>query len=255
MLIQVLYGYKQSQIFNINCQVAPLLDCIKQQAVADILQLLQAKELAFASELVELASCTEKAQKELFKLENPPPDEEKKPEKPARKKQPVESKLPTPEPVVERKETARKKEERKGKKVIVQEEVKELTPEETKQQKLESLKEELRNQLEQFSSKQEKINEKLEMLRICKRQYSAVVPEIDLQDPVGNRKMLRTRADEAASSVLNSKTSYQLMWVGDNEASPFEVDGFCVRTIEEDQTAQEDPDPKSKIKKIPTKKK
>ena len=148
-----------------------------------------------------------------------------------------------------------KKDDRKNKKTQPPEEVKELTPEEIKQQKLEALKEETRSQIEQLTQREEKLQEKLALLKTTRSNFQSLPTEIDLQDHTGNRKFLKTKAEEAASSVLNTKSNYTLVAVNEADVIPFEVDGFCVRSIEEDATAQDETDVKGKGKKAPPKKK
>ena len=191
MFILAAYGYKQGQIYNINCQTAPLIDAIKRQAYTDVCNLLNNRQIQIIREIEETSHKLENKQKKLQRLENPPPEEEIKDLTSAKSRfrQPSDpnnnpSKLEEnaeetkkneeaketkdakkPEPPRGKNEKPKKEEPKKaGAKKPVVEEVKELTPEEIKQQKLEAEKEEVRKIISEIQSKKDKLNEKLEKI-------------------------------------------------------------------------------------------
>ena len=158
MFILASYGYKQGQIYNINCQTAPLVDAIKKQAYVDVCNLLNNRQLQIIKEIDETCHRLESKQKKLFRLENPPPEDDikdvtsaksknrpgsdannlGKPEESAEEsKKAEESKDLNKKPDPRGKAEKPKKEDPKkaGAKKVVVEEVKELSPEELKQQK------------------------------------------------------------------------------------------------------------------------
>ena len=137
------------------------------------------------------------------------------------------------------------------------EEVKELSPEEIKLQKLEAEKDEVRKEIAEIQSKKDKLLEKLELVKTSKERYSVSPKEIDLVDQAGNRKFVKNKAEEIASSFLNTRVAYQVVVVEENDSyQQFDIDGYCIRTVEEDATYVEEPDAKGKNKgKIQPKKK
>lgn len=264
MLIKVAYGYKQGTLYNINCQTGPLLDAVKKQAYSDITAIIASKESIFAEDADQTNKKIESKSKKLQKLENPLLDEENKnaSDKNSNKKrasqeetkdQPKEQFLLQSEEITKEeaksaiKKTVKKEEVKKGKKAV--EEVKELTPEEIKIQKLEAQKEELRTQIADLIKRRDIIADKLKMLQTYQEKYQTLPNNVDFVDPVGARKFLGGRIEDNASSILNNRTTYQLNIIdAENNAVPYDIDGFCIRTIEEDSTHVEEPDPKLKGK-------
>ena len=49
--ISVQFGYNQAQVFNINCQVAPLMDAIEQQAYIEMVKAIQKRQEWFNKEV------------------------------------------------------------------------------------------------------------------------------------------------------------------------------------------------------------
>ena len=137
MFMIVNFGYRQSQIYNIDCQVAPLIDLITRQSHAELNRLLVAKEAQFNKEVADLAKKADGIKHKIYLLDNPPPPEEEKNEYGLRRRRreeatpPPAEKSPTPPPPPPPKEEEKKKgknEPVKGKKdAKKQEEVKELT--------------------------------------------------------------------------------------------------------------------------------
>jgi hypothetical protein len=52
MFISVQFGYNQARLFNINCQIAPLLDSISSSAYADMLKNVKKREAFFQKEIL-----------------------------------------------------------------------------------------------------------------------------------------------------------------------------------------------------------
>jgi len=47
----VFFGYQQSRLFNLNCQVAPLLDAINQACYQDMVKYIKKREEFFNKEV------------------------------------------------------------------------------------------------------------------------------------------------------------------------------------------------------------
>lgn len=251
------FGYRQSQIYNIDCQVAPLIDLIQRQSHADINRLLSAKEALFNKEVTDLAKKAETIKHKIYLIENPPPPEEEKNEYGLRRRRkeetpppPIEKPPTPPPPKEEEKKKAKNETAAKGKKDNKkQEEVKELTPEEIKQQKLEAEKESYKKEIEDVKSQIDKYNDKIVLIRKSKEKFQDLPKEIDLIDSTGSRKFLKTRSEDQANLVLNQRTTYTLAIIREETVENYTLDGYCVRTIEEDSTYIEEPtDPKAKAK-------
>lgn len=277
MFILAAYGYKQGQVYNISCQTAPLIEAIKKQAYSDICSLLSTRQVQILKEIEDTCQRLESKQKKLVRLENPPPDEEIKESAKSRLRAAPEVREPKEENVEDAKKTEEAKDPKKpeppkgkpdknakkedpkkaGNKKPVVEEVKELSPEEIKQQKLEAQKEAVRKEIAEIISRKERLQEKLELLKSSKERYVTVPKEIDLIDQAGNRKFVKNRFEDTASSFLNTRVVYQVAIIEDNDSYQlFDIDGYCIRTIEEDATYVEEPDAKNKNKsKLAMKKK
>ena len=150
-------------------------------------------------------------------------------------------------------DSARKKKEeaKKGRK----EEVKELSPEELKLQQIENHKNELRKAIAEFSTRKSKLQEKLDMINSSLEKFIVIPKEIDLVDQNNVRKFLASREEENASKILNTRSVYSVVTIESDTFNPYEINGFCIRSIEEDANYVEDPDPKGKNKAKPAKKK
>lgn len=291
MVILATYGYKQSQVFNINCKVAPLLDIIRRTSHSDILKLLQTRQDQILKEVSELTSLLELKEKKLHQLENPvtPVEESKElPADPVVKKKSskdlkrfpksshaqaevkrIEEEKKKAEEEAKRLEEAKKAEEEKKrfeeekkkkkeevKKPVKKEETKELSPEEIKLQQIENQKVELRRVIEEASKKKMKLQEKLEMIQSSLEKFSVSPKEIDLVDQSNARKFLSTREEENASKILNTRSVYSVVVIENDTFNPYEINGFCIRTIEEDANFVEEVDTKNKGKpKVVAKKK
>ncbi|OMJ94189.1 hypothetical protein SteCoe_2672 [Stentor coeruleus] len=284
MFILASYGYKQGQIYNINCQTAPLIEAIRKQAYTDICNLLNNRQIQIVKEIDETCQRLEAKQKKLYRLENPIPDEELKEVTSAKSKIRPGSDVKEPPKVEENLEEVKKADEVKetkdqkkeppqrgkidknvkkedpkkaGAKKPVVEEVKELSPEEIKAQKLEAEKDEVRKEIAEIQSRKERLYEKQDIIKSSKERYSLIPKEIDLIDQSGNRKFVKNKYEDLASSFLNTRVVYQVAILEENDSYQlFDIDGYCIRTIEEDATYIEEPDSKGKNKsKLANKKK
>lgn len=288
MFILASYGYKQGQIYNINCQTAPLVEAIRKQAYTDVCNLLSNRQIQIVKEIDETGQRLEAKQKKLYRLENPIPEDElkevtsakskirpgsenKEPPKPEEVQEEVkkaeeakeakeakDAKDPKKDPPRGKIDKNVKKEDPKkaGAKKPIVEEVKELSPEEIKAQKLEAEKEEVRKEIAEIQSKKERLYEKQELLKSNKERYSTIPKEIDLIDQAGNRKFVKNKYEDNASSFLNTRVVYQVAIIEDNDSYQlFDIDGYCIRTVEEDATYIEEPDAKGKKSKLANKKK
>ncbi|OMJ75974.1 hypothetical protein SteCoe_24783 [Stentor coeruleus] len=284
MFILASYGYKQGQIYNINCQTAPLIEAIRKQAYTDICNLLNNRQIQIVKEIDETSQRLEAKQKKLYRLENPIPEEELKEVTSAKSKiRPGSDVKEIPKTdenqeevkkIEEVKETKDQKKEppqrgkidknvkkedpkKAGAKKPVVEEVKELSPEEIKAQKLEAEKDEVRKEIAEIQSRKERLYEKQDIIKSTKERYSLIPKEIDLIDQSGNRKFVKNKYEDLASSFLNTRVAYQVAILEENDSYQlFDIDGYCIRTIEEDATYIEEPDSKGKNKsKLANKKK
>lgn len=257
MFVVVTFGYRQNRVYNINCQIGPLLDLVQRQCFADVQQFFTQKQRAFNKDIAEVTKKLEETKSKLNVLEHPPVEEEKKVEAPRGKRggrqgsvpkvsppaEPVpEAKPPeveTPKVEVKAKPAAPAK-GAKGKKEVV---VEELSPEEIARRKLEEEKEALRNEIASLQATIAKYNEKLGKMQTTKETFAAPLLEIDLADRGGERKFLRMKLEEQACSLLAAKGTYVLVRrksAETEEFEPYTFDGYCVRTPEEDLTFVEE---------------
>lgn len=282
MVILATYGYKQSQVFNINCKVAPLLELIRRTSHSDIVKLLQSRQDQILKEITELNSKLETKEKKLYQLENPTPaieeiketqaepvakkksskdlkkfpksshaqaeakrlEEEKKKAEEEAKKIEEAKKLEEEKKRVEEEKKKKKEEVKKPKK----EETKEISPEEIKNQQVEGQKADLRKVIEEFNKRKTKLQEKLDMIQNSLEKSLLPPKEIDLVDQSNTRKFLLGRDEEVASRLLNTRSVYSVVVIDSEGFNPYEINGFCIRTIEEDANFIEEVDPKNKGK-------
>lgn len=80
MYISVQFGYNQSKLFNINCQIAPLLDAISDGCYKEMGKYLKKREEFFNKEIANFKKKEQNLLKKLERLEPPkalePPKEE-----------------------------------------------------------------------------------------------------------------------------------------------------------------------------------
>ena len=263
MFVVVNFGYRQNRVYNINCQVGPLLDLVQRQCFADVQQYFTQKQRSFNKDLTEVGKKLEETKGKLHVLEHPQVEEEKKPEAPrgkgrsARKggaegkqtsqppePQPAEVKAPEPEPPKPDPKAAAKPApgaaKAKGKKEAV---VEELSPEEIARRKLEEEKEQLKGEIAALQDTIAKYNDKLTKMQAMKELFATPLIEIDLADRGGERKYMRSKLEEQANTLLAAKGTYMLVRKKAADVDEFEnytYDGYCVRTPEEDLTFVEE---------------
>jgi hypothetical protein len=75
--INVTFGYQQAKLFNINCEIAPLLDAIHTEAYKQMKLKLQLRQEFFNKEITNFKKEQATLEKKLEKLEAP-----EEPEKP-----------------------------------------------------------------------------------------------------------------------------------------------------------------------------
>ena len=69
MFILVLFGYKLSKIFTIDCLASSLFDCIWTTCTKDILKIYSSKEAQFLKEIIDRQKRVEKAEKRIEELD------------------------------------------------------------------------------------------------------------------------------------------------------------------------------------------
>ena len=82
MYVSVQFGYNQSKLFNINCQIAPLLDAVSDGCYKEMTKFLKKREEFFNKEISGFKKKEQNLLKKLERLEPPkslePPKEELK---------------------------------------------------------------------------------------------------------------------------------------------------------------------------------
>ena len=73
--IAVQFGYNQQMVFNINCQVAPLLDAIESQAYTEMVKAISKRQEWFNKEVVNMKKKEAKLLKKLDVLDAPKREE------------------------------------------------------------------------------------------------------------------------------------------------------------------------------------
>lgn len=123
----------------------------------------------------------------------------------------------------------------------------------TEEEKKEKERQLLNKKMEEVKDKITKLEAKLELIqkttdRLAEEAKADKV--LDLEDKNGERKYVKTKADQYANTFLSEKMSYVLGKIVKNEQDEDEfkdvkIDGACVRTLEEDanyvEEAQTDP--------------
>ena len=269
--IIVNFGYKQSKILGINCQVAPLLDAAHKLAIADANKAMAAKEEQFNKLMEDILNRQKTAQDRLEILNNPPPEEESKRREAAQRKKKAEeeketsipntteSQVEIPDPRQANK-SPNKKEDAKTKKAAEEAKKKaaeakakeeadkqpEVSQEEIRQQRIEAEKVQHEATIKESNELLDTIGKKMIQLKKEKQKLNAPMSEFDLTDRAGDRKYLKTKMEEYANTVLAPKGQYSLVSIGEEqEVEPFAIDGYAMRTPEEDENyVEEAVDPK-----------
>ncbi len=194
MFILVLFGYRQSRIFTIDCLSASLIDAILDHSVKDMLKLVSEKEAQHQEELTLIEKThLAKIEKRLEEIKTK--QKEKEEHEPGH---------PESQESVRQKEEKQKKEKGKGKNQAGQED---LDPLEAQRQELVKEQETLSSDLEKYKEKAEKCEEQR------KRLQSLGEVVVELVDSAGERKYVKTKAEQIANSYLADKGTYTLALV------------------------------------------
>jgi mannose/fructose/N-acetylgalactosamine-specific phosphotransferase system component IID len=78
MFVSVQFGYQQSKLFNINCQIAPLLDAIHDGCYKEMHKFMKKREEFFNKEIAALKKKEQGLLKRMEKID--PPKEPQKEE-------------------------------------------------------------------------------------------------------------------------------------------------------------------------------
>jgi anaerobic selenocysteine-containing dehydrogenase len=202
----------------------PLLDPVKNKSSKDLKKFPKSSHAQAEAKRIEEEK--KKAEEEAKKIEEAKKLEEEK----------------------KRMEEEKKKKKEEVKKPMKKDEVKELSPEEVKAQQVENHKNELRKFIDDSGKRKVKLQEKLELLQNSLEKFSVPPKEIDLVDQSATRKFLSTREEEVASKILNTRSVYSVVVIEGDSFNNYEINGFCIRTIEEDANFVEEVDPKTKGK-------
>lgn len=271
MFINVQFGYQQSRLFNLNCQVAPLLDSINNACYQDMQKFIKKREEFFNKEVAAFKKKEAGLVKQLEKLNEKPEEKEtvkpqvhRKMSKEEKKKFEEEQKKLAEEKARKEKEAEearikaaeeealRKKEEEEAKAKAAKggkkpakgqaEEVPVEKPVETEEEKKEREKAEIQKQIDELRVHIEAYSAKA---ALCIKNIQKVAQEsdapkvVELTERDGARKHLHQSGEDLASNLLRDRKAYVLTRVVKNEQEEevvenIVVDGACIRTPDED---------------------
>ncbi|EGR32639.1 hypothetical protein IMG5_076690 [Ichthyophthirius multifiliis] len=214
MFILVLFGYKQSRIFTIDCLTATLTDCIWQNCIKDTNKNILQKEEQHNKEKNLLQKKIQKIEVKIEQIDKLIKDEEEKIDSNDKKKQ----------------EEKNKKVAKKGKDTVPS-------------NPLEIEKQENQKELEKIKENIQKYDDKLEKLKIQKQKFQELEKNeniiVELFDKTGERKFIKTKNDTIANTFLTDKNTYILGYYlptkEEEIVNVVEIDGYCLRSIEEDE--------------------
>ncbi|EAR84685.2 hypothetical protein TTHERM_00636870 (macronuclear) [Tetrahymena thermophila SB210] len=233
MLILVLFGYKQSKIFCIDCLTATLIDTIWLTCLKEINNNLKAKEDQHNKEKVALAKKISRHEARIIELDKLLKEEEEK--------------LATETQTTGDKKKAAAKQEPKKEAPKPGKKGKEVVP----SNPLEAEKFELTKDIEKSKESIVKYDEKLEKLKAAKQKIADIEKNenliVELFDKQGERKFVKTKADTIANTFLTDKNTYVVGYYlpaqqnEEEQVQVLEIEGFCVRSVEEDEGAIDEP--------------
>ena len=223
MFIMLYFGYKQSRIFTIDCLTATLMDCMLSNSLKDMLKLLAQKEEYLNREVSSIHKKLNVLDKKLEGVEKQIKDEEnKKASELAKEDKGKKGGKPTP---------------------AVKKKIDASNP-------LEKEKADILAEIEKTKENIGKYTEKVAKLKGYKEKYAGLSNSgkeivLELVDKQGERKFVKGKLDTIATTFLTDKGSYYLAIVNDKpeEENPLElvnIDGYCLRTLEEDEKAVEE---------------
>jgi len=215
------FGYKQNRIFTIDCLTATLMDCMWANALKDMQKLLLQKEDMLNRESFQLQKKLNNLEKKYEGIEKQIKDEEAKKNAELAKdeKKKPGSKAPPP---------AKKK-------------IDASNP-------LEKEKAEVQAEMDKNKENNNKYLDKLTKLRGFKEKFTNMANNnnlvLELVDKQGERKFVKGKM-ETMATFLTDRGSYSLAIVKENpeEENPLElvnIDGYCLRTLEEDEKAMDE---------------
>lgn len=252
MFISVQFGYNQTKLFNINCQVAPLLDAINTGAYKEMVNAIKKREEFFNKEIAQFHKKEQNLLKKLEKLEQSEEKEDKKPapvvevkgkgkrltkkekdelerqlklqqeEEERKRKEEEEARLKAEEEERKRKEEEEKKaaKDKKGKgKAKKEEEVHEEPAVVTEEMKIAREKAEINQALAALRTEIAKYEDKVKLCQeqaLKTQQEGEIEKLIELTEKTGDRKFLRNSSDANASTLLCERKSYVLTQVKKN---------------------------------------
>lgn len=229
MFILVCFGYKLFKYFAIDCLTASLADAIWIGCIKETLRVFAIKEDLFTKEIQSYTKRLQVAEKKWETILAKEKKEEEAaagkedPTKKAADKGPPKGKAPPP-----------KKGVKPGDVQLTKSEQERLNTE---------------NELEICKSRTEKYKEKQVKLKEFKDKFdlqlTSTDTKIDIVDKLGERKFMNIKLDQIANTFLSDKGVYYLGKqikdeTGEDEVELLNVDGFVLRTAEEDETAVED---------------
>ncbi len=268
MFISVQFGYNQSRLYNLNCQVAPLLDAINSGCYADMLKYIKKREEFFNKEIGGMRKKESALVKSLEKYQ--PVEEKKEPpkvykkmtkeekkkheaeqarlakleaERKAKEEEEARLKAEAEEAERKRREEEEAKNKKGGKKPAKGEAEPVAEVVETEEERKEREKQEIERQLEELRAQIEAYQGKV---KLCQENALKVAAEAEepkayeLVEKGGDRKYMANSMEEQACNVLRERKAYVFAQVvkaqeaEEDEVKPIEIDGACIRTPEED---------------------
>mmetsp|Transcript_56147 Transcript_56147/g.64428 ORF Transcript_56147/g.64428 Transcript_56147/m.64428 type:complete len:248 (+) Transcript_56147:3-746(+) len=232
MFVLVYFGYKQYRIFCIECLTATLVDYIWKLCKQDMEKLLLTREDLHTKETANIKVKILKLSQQIDELDNQLKLEAEKLKKEAE------------EVKIDPKDTkAAKKEVKQTKKAGKKDEIIPSNPIEAEKMKVSAELDKLKKSLEAYATKLQKIS--TEKARL------ASLGEINLEllDSVGERKYMKAKLNQQANEFLTDKLSYRLAKATPDPAGGPEdvleliaLDGFAIRTVEEDEKYVAEPE-------------
>ena len=234
MFILVCFGYKLFKYYSIDCLTASLADAIWIGCIKETLKVLGMKDDIFTKEISQYSKRLVVAEKKfeiILAKEKQQEDLQKSMEDPNKKVDPKAKAPPKVAPPA-------KKGAKGGPEV-------QLTKAEQERLNTET-------ELEKCKAMGEKYTEKQLKLRDLRGKWTAYLDvtdvKIDIVDKLGERKYMNTKLDQIANTFLSDKGVYYQGKLfkdeaGEDDVELLNVEGFVLRTAEEDETAVEETGP------------
>lgn len=219
MFILLLFGYKQSRIFTIDCLTATLMDCIWTNSLKDMQKTILQKEDILNRENNSIQKKISNLEKKIEIIDKQIKDEETKKNLEIAKEEKKKPNTKAAPPAKKKIDTSNPLEKEKA---------------------------DLLTEMEKSKENSNKYVEKLTKLKVFKEKYANLASSnnisLELVDKLGERKFIKGKLETIATSFLSDKGSYYLAIAKENpeEENPLElvnIDGYCLRTLEEDDKA------------------